>query len=150
MAILTDPATAVTWIAASGGMTERDGEPVRSYGKDPRGYLVAVRTDTGTYPVDNLPAVQAAAQQAEADAWADGAEAAERAALVAYFSKMGQDQSTAEASADASLAAQEAYYASLAHDCPREDFLEDPITVAYGVSGMVSMVACATCEAMEV
>lgn len=55
---MTDTAWAVTWIAASGGFTEK-GEPVRAWGKDANGYLVAVRTDSGVYPVDNLPAVMA-------------------------------------------------------------------------------------------
>lgn len=33
------------------------------------------------------------------------------------------------------------------HDCPREAFLDDPITVAYGVgSEMLHLIACAVCD----
>lgn len=36
------------------------------------------------------------------------------------------------------------------HDCPREAFLDDPITVAYGVgSEMVGLIPCATCDERE-
>jgi hypothetical protein len=45
---------------------------------------------------------------------------------------------------------EEAYYASLAHDCPREQFLDDPITQAYGVgSEMLHLIRCEICEARE-
>jgi hypothetical protein len=55
----TDTAWAVTWIAASGGQQLADGQQVRSYGKDEGGRLVAVRTDAGDFPVNNLSAVLA-------------------------------------------------------------------------------------------
>lgn len=43
-----------------------------------------------------------------------------------------------------------AYVASLAHDCPKDAFLDDPITQAYGVgSEMVSLIACPVCDAEE-
>jgi hypothetical protein len=36
------------------------------------------------------------------------------------------------------------------HDCPKQEFLEDPITVAYGVGAeMVALVPCAVCDALE-
>ncbi|MBO0813821.1 MAG: hypothetical protein J2P30_01505 [Actinobacteria bacterium] len=36
------------------------------------------------------------------------------------------------------------------HDCPKADFLDDPITVAYGVGGdFVGGIACPVCEAHE-
>jgi hypothetical protein len=54
----TETRWATKWIAASGGVYQ-NGEAVRSFGKDASGYLVAVRTDSGTYPVRNLPAVLA-------------------------------------------------------------------------------------------
>jgi hypothetical protein len=45
---------------------------------------------------------------------------------------------------------EEAYYASLAHDCPRDQFLDDPITEAYGVgSEMLHLIRCEICEARE-
>jgi hypothetical protein len=45
---------------------------------------------------------------------------------------------------------EEAYYASLAHDCPREQFLDDPITQAYGVGNeMLHLIHCEICEARE-
>lgn len=44
--------------------------------------------------------------------------------------------------------AYEAHYAALAHDCPKQEFLDDPITVAYGVgSEMVRLVPCPVCDA---
>jgi hypothetical protein len=46
--------------------------------------------------------------------------------------------------------AYEAHCAALAHDCPREAFLDDPITQAYGVGyEMVGLVRCPVCEARE-
>jgi hypothetical protein len=45
---------------------------------------------------------------------------------------------------------EEAYYASLAHDCPRDHFLDDPITQEYGVgSEMLHLIRCEICEARE-
>jgi hypothetical protein len=36
------------------------------------------------------------------------------------------------------------------HECPKQQFLDDPITRAYGVGGeMVSSIACAVCDARE-
>jgi hypothetical protein len=36
------------------------------------------------------------------------------------------------------------------HDCPKDEFLADPITRAYGVgSEMVSLISCAVCDARE-
>jgi hypothetical protein len=44
----------------------------------------------------------------------------------------------------------EAWLGSRAHDCPREAFLDDPITVAYGVgSEMLHLIPCAVCDAEE-
>jgi hypothetical protein len=41
----------------------------------------------------------------------------------------------------------ECYHRSLDHDCPRTEFLDDPITVAYGVGGeMVKLIPCAVCD----
>jgi hypothetical protein len=57
----TDTAWAVTWIAATGGRL--NGPPVLAYGKDASGYLVAVRTADGTFPVANLAAVLAHAAE---------------------------------------------------------------------------------------
>ncbi|HEY6312884.1 MAG TPA: hypothetical protein VIY52_19070 [Streptosporangiaceae bacterium] len=37
-------------------------------------------------------------------------------------------------------------YGPPAHDCPYEAFLEDPITQAYGASGMISLVSCSVCD----
>jgi hypothetical protein len=43
------------------------------------------------------------------------------------------------------------YMDSLNHDCPKERFLEDPITVAYGVGGeFVSTIKCAICDDEEI
>jgi len=53
----TDTSWAASWLTASGGDFFAHGERIRSYGKDANGHLVAVRTDSGTYPVRNLPAV---------------------------------------------------------------------------------------------
>ena len=50
----------------------------------------------------------------------------------------------------AERAAYEAHLASLDHDCPRQEFLDDPITVAYGVGAeMIRLVPCAICDAQE-
>ena len=54
----TNTSWATRWMASSGTAVQ-NGEVVRSWGKDADGNLVAVRTDTGTYPVRNLPAVLA-------------------------------------------------------------------------------------------
>lgn len=54
----TEIVWATRWLAASGVATQ-NGEVIRSFGKDASGYLVAVRTDSGTYPVRNLAAVLA-------------------------------------------------------------------------------------------
>lgn len=36
------------------------------------------------------------------------------------------------------------------HDCPREEFLDDPITVAYGVgSEMLHLISCPVCALFE-
>lgn len=36
------------------------------------------------------------------------------------------------------------------HECPKDQFLNDPITVAYGVGGeMVHLIDCAVCDAEE-
>jgi len=36
------------------------------------------------------------------------------------------------------------------HDCPKNQFLEDPITQAYGVgSEMVGLISCAVCDRRE-
>jgi hypothetical protein len=38
----------------------------------------------------------------------------------------------------------------LEHDCPKDKFLEDPITTYYGVGGeMVDLVPCPICDARE-
>lgn len=55
----TETRWATRWLAASGSGVFQNGEAVRSFGKDASGYLVAVRTDSGTYPVRNLAAVLA-------------------------------------------------------------------------------------------
>jgi hypothetical protein len=52
----TDTKWATRWLTSTGTAVV-NGETVRSWGKDGDGYLVAVRTDSGTYPVRNLPAV---------------------------------------------------------------------------------------------
>jgi hypothetical protein len=44
-------------------------------------------------------------------------------------------------------AAYEAHLAATDHDCPREVFVNDPITRAYGESGMAGLVPCAVCDA---
>jgi hypothetical protein len=50
----------------------------------------------------------------------------------------------------AERAAYEAYLADTDHQCPREEFLNDPITVAYGVGAeMLHLVPCAVCDARE-
>lgn len=54
----TETAWASRWLGATGTATQ-NGEVIRSWGKDSGGFLVAVRTDSGTYPVRNLPAVLA-------------------------------------------------------------------------------------------
>ena len=58
---LTDTAWATRWLTATGAANDMlvHGYPVRSYGKDQHGYLVAVRNEAGTFPVRNLPAVLA-------------------------------------------------------------------------------------------
>ena len=38
-------------------------------------------------------------------------------------------------------------YPATDHDCAYDVFLEDPITIAYGVQGMVSLVSCPVCDA---
>ena len=36
------------------------------------------------------------------------------------------------------------------HDCPKQEFLDDPITRAYGVGAeMVALVPCAVCDAEQ-
>ena len=46
--------------------------------------------------------------------------------------------------------AYEAHCARFAHDCPRERFLDDPITRAYGVgSEMVGRSVCPVCDRLE-
>ena len=45
--------------------------------------------------------------------------------------------------------AYEAHYARFIHDCPREAFLDDAITVAYGAGGMVSLIDCPVCDRLE-
>jgi hypothetical protein len=54
---------------------------------------------------------------------------------------------------DEMSAEEEAYYASLDHDCPREQFLEDPITQAYGLGGDMDewnrVIRCPVCEARD-
>jgi hypothetical protein len=36
------------------------------------------------------------------------------------------------------------------HDCPRDQFLDDPITQAYGVGGeMLHLIRCPVCEARD-
>ena len=65
----TDTAWAVTWLTSTGpGVAIKNGEIVRSFGKDAQGYLVAVRTDSGTYPVENLQAVLAHRREEQARA----------------------------------------------------------------------------------
>lgn len=54
----TDVAWATRWFGSTGTATQ-NGEVIRAWGKDEEGYLVAVRTDSGTYPVRSLPAVLA-------------------------------------------------------------------------------------------
>jgi hypothetical protein len=54
----TDTAWAVKWLTSTGTATQ-NGEVVRGWGKDENGFLVAVKTDSGTHPVVNLPAVLA-------------------------------------------------------------------------------------------
>lgn len=54
----TDVTWATKWLASTGTATQ-NGEVVRSWGKDGNGFLVAVKTDSGTYPIKNLPAVLA-------------------------------------------------------------------------------------------
>ena len=50
----------------------------------------------------------------------------------------------------AERAAYEAYLAATDHQCPREEFLDDPITVAYGVGAeMLHLVPCAVCDARD-
>jgi hypothetical protein len=46
------------WLTAS-GLSDAvfNGQTIRAWGKDEAGYLVAVRTDAGIFPVQNLPAV---------------------------------------------------------------------------------------------
>jgi hypothetical protein len=42
------------------------------------------------------------------------------------------------------------YYDPDYHDCPRDAFLEDPITQAYGVgSEMLHLIRCPVCEARD-
>ncbi len=45
--------------------------------------------------------------------------------------------------------AYEAHYARFIHDCPREAFLDDEITRAYGAGGMVSLIDCPVCDRLE-
>jgi hypothetical protein len=45
--------------------------------------------------------------------------------------------------------AYEAHCARFIHDCPRDVFLDDPITQAYECQGMVSLVACPVCDQLE-
>ena len=43
-----------------------------------------------------------------------------------------------------------AYLAERNHDCPREAFLDDPMTVASGMgSEMVGLIACPVCDAED-
>lgn len=67
----TDPATAVSWITASNSDQWFNGQSVRAYGKDRHNHLVAVRTDSGIYPVENLPAILAARTEENAP-WCNG------------------------------------------------------------------------------
>ena len=64
---VTDTAWAARWLSAS-GVAVQNGEVIRSWGKDEHGHLVAVRTDSGTYPVRNLSAVLAHDRKARAEA----------------------------------------------------------------------------------
>ena len=55
----TETAWAVRWLAATGAAGPFNGSPIRAWGKDTDGYLVAVRTDQGIFPVQNIGAVLA-------------------------------------------------------------------------------------------
>ena len=51
---------------------------------------------------------------------------------------------------EAENAAYDAHLASLDHDCPRQQFLDDPITRANGVGAeMVAGIRCAVCDELE-
>ncbi len=54
---------AVSWLGGC-GTQKREGEMIRAYGKDDRNHLVAIRTDSGVYPVRNLAAVMHAESRA--------------------------------------------------------------------------------------
>ena len=42
------------------------------------------------------------------------------------------------------------YGGDLDHDCPKQEFLDDPITVAYGVGAeMIALVPCPVCDEQE-
>lgn len=40
-----------------------------------------------------------------------------------------------------------AYMGPLPHDCPYDNFLNDPITIAYGAQDCIDLISCPVCDA---